>query len=109
MRVLYSGSFYIAVTQDIKALSGLLVYSLTSLLLGGLVQYGLHSRRRWLLLPHMIFLALMMIPVLLSVLLFGFSPLVYLILLPWLCILALVRFLSWRCLGNLIFSLSSGP
>ena len=113
------GSFHLAVTQETKILSGLLIYSLTSLVLGLLVQYGLYSRRRWLLMPHMIFLSLLMMPVILSVLMFGFSPLVYLILLPWTCILTLVRspesvdvsatlsvlfdqvLDSWFCIGSL--------
>ena len=42
--------------------------------------------------PYMIFLVLLMTSALVSVLVFGFSPLVYLILIPWTCILTLVRF-----------------
>ena len=68
----------------------MLIYSLTSLVLNLLVQYGLYFRRRLFLLPHMIFMALLMLPVLVSVLVLGFSPLVYLLLLPWVCMLTLV-------------------
>ena len=49
--------FSIFVTQDTKILCGLLIYSLTSLGLGLLAQYGLYSRRRLLLLPHWILIS----------------------------------------------------
>ena len=106
-------SILTGVTQDTKALCGLLIYSLTSLVLGLLVQHGLRSRRRSFLLPHIIFLSVLMMPVILSVFMFGFSPLVYLLLLPWTCILTLVRYdsleVSRQCdLLSLVRSLTPG-
>ena len=70
---------------------GLLSYSITSLTLNALLQFGLYTSRRMLMVPYMTFLSLLMMSAIIAVLFFGFSPLVYLILLPWTCILTLVR------------------
>ena len=84
-------SFYIFLKQDPKILFGLVCYSLISLVLGALVQYGLHSRRKWLLLPHMIFMGLLILLVLVLSLSYGHASFLYLLLLPLIGILLLVR------------------
>ena len=65
---------------------GLLIYSLTSLVLSLLVHNGLIFRRRLFLLPYMIFLALVMILLVLAMPPIRF----YLLLLPLGCMLAVV-------------------
>ena len=84
-------NLYVFPTQDAKILIGLLSYSITSLTLNALLQFGLYTSRRMLMVPYMTFLSLLMMSAIIAVLFFGFSPLVYLVLLPWTCILTLVR------------------
>ena len=103
--------FYIFVTQDTKILCGLLIYSLTSLGLGLLAQYGLYSRRRWLLLPHWILIGFCCLLSYSSIFVLFSRPLWSLasglMAVAWFCILTLVSKDKNKAVGVLQFELFS--
>ena len=99
----YLYRFYIWVTQVIFLLTLPLTFILTVIAL-----YGFFSGRRWLLLPKIIWEVLMLLGGCYVIFSGGSTKVCLVLLLLLLCFLLLVRFLLSRCLGNLIFSLSTG-
>ena len=91
---------YFARAEDLEIVALLLLArSLISFVLKLLALIGLHSSRRWLLLPYMVFLCLLMFGILMLVILFRVTPFIYFSFLP-LSLLLLMVLGSWLQAGQ---------